>query len=159
MGDENKVWCWSFVQNARKIPQNAKHIIWSESMDYLPGSASIWYIMRTGSLISNLSSWYFIPLTLAYPIPAMAISLQLSRISSGAAFFSPELKVFPCRETVSSVRCAARESSSSTVAVDADFDTKDFRKNLTRRPNYNRKGFGRKEETLEQIKREYASKF
>jgi len=49
-----------------------------------------------------------------------------------------------CRK-VFSVRCSA----------DSDFDPKVFRKNLTRGENYNRKGFGRKEETLKLMNREY----
>ncbi|GAU31686.1 hypothetical protein TSUD_63200 [Trifolium subterraneum] len=48
---------------------------------------------------------------------------------------------------VFTVRCSA----------DSDFDPKVFRKNLTRGENYNRKGFGRKEETLKLINREYTS--
>ncbi|CAI8618513.1 unnamed protein product [Vicia faba] len=46
-----------------------------------------------------------------------------------------------------SVRCSA----------DSDFDPKLFRKNLTRSDNYNRKGFGHKEETLKLMNREYTS--
>lgn len=45
------------------------------------------------------------------------------------------------------------------MAVDSDFDAKVFRKNLTRSKNYNRKGFGHKEETLELMNREYTSEF
>ncbi|KAK2435542.1 4-hydroxy-3-methylbut-2-enyl diphosphate reductase [Trifolium repens] len=48
---------------------------------------------------------------------------------------------------VFSVRCSA----------DSDFDPKVFRKNLTRSENYNRKGFGHKEETLKLMNREYTS--
>ncbi|KAI9123671.1 hypothetical protein K1719_004971 [Acacia pycnantha] len=55
-----------------------------------------------------------------------------------------------------SVKCSG-DSSSSSVAVDSDFDAKVFRKNLTRSKNYNRKGFGHKEETLELMNREYTS--
>lgn len=43
------------------------------------------------------------------------------------------------------------------MAVDSEFDAKVFRKNLTRSDNYNRKGFGRKEETLELMNSEYTS--
>ncbi|KAI4295565.1 hypothetical protein L6164_035600 [Bauhinia variegata] len=59
------------------------------------------------------------------------------------------------RKTLS-VRCSG-DSSSSSVATDSDFDAKVFRKNLTRGKNYNRKGFGHKEETLELMNREYTS--
>ncbi|KAK7859162.1 4-hydroxy-3-methylbut-2-enyl diphosphate reductase, partial [Quercus suber] len=64
-----------------------------------------------------------------------------------------------CRKPLS-VKCTADDSSSSlsaSVAVDSDFDAKVFRKNLTRSKNYNRKGFGHKEETLELMNREYTS--
>ncbi|KAK4258691.1 hypothetical protein QN277_005114 [Acacia crassicarpa] len=54
------------------------------------------------------------------------------------------------------VKCSG-DSSSSSVAVDSDFDAKVFRKNLTRSKNYNRRGFGHKEETLELMNREYTS--
>ncbi|XP_045819679.1 4-hydroxy-3-methylbut-2-enyl diphosphate reductase, chloroplastic isoform X2 [Trifolium pratense] len=46
-----------------------------------------------------------------------------------------------------SVRCSS----------DSNFDPKVFRKNLTRSENYNRKGFGHKEETLKLMNREYTS--
>ncbi|KAF3779004.1 4-hydroxy-3-methylbut-2-enyl diphosphate reductase [Nymphaea thermarum] len=42
-------------------------------------------------------------------------------------------------------------------AGDAEFDAKVFRKNLTRSKNYNRKGFGLKEETMELMNKEYMS--
>lgn len=42
--------------------------------------------------------------------------------------------------------------------MSVDFDAKVFRKNLTRSENYNRKGFGRKEETMELMNREFTSK-
>nr|AFK35191.1 unknown [Lotus japonicus] len=54
----------------------------------------------------------------------------------------------PCRKLFSVVRCSS---------ADPDFDAKVFRKNLTRSANYNRKGFGHKEETLELMNREYTS--
>ncbi|CAI9764386.1 unnamed protein product [Fraxinus pennsylvanica] len=54
------------------------------------------------------------------------------------------------------VRCSASgEAPSSTVG--SEFDAKVFRHNLTRSKNYNRKGFGHKEETLELMNREYTS--
>ncbi|KAL8096996.1 hypothetical protein AgCh_030180 [Apium graveolens] len=80
----------------------------------------------------------------------MSLSLHLSRFSPAVA---PEFNRFPCRRLVHSVRCAAPAVSTG----DSQFDTKEFRKNLTRKSNYNRKGFGRKEETLEDIKKEYYS--
>ncbi|KAE9620405.1 hypothetical protein Lal_00019021 [Lupinus albus] len=51
-----------------------------------------------------------------------------------------------------SLRCTG---DSSPAVVDSDFDAKVFRKNLTRSKNYNRKGFGHKEETLQLLNREY----
>lgn len=62
----------------------------------------------------------------------------------------PNLKV---RRT--KVRHAASDSAvDSTVE---EFDTKAFRKTLSRKENYNRKGFGHKEETLEEMDKEYTS--
>nr|AUZ98424.1 4-hydroxy-3-methylbut-2-enyl diphosphate reductase [Trachyspermum ammi] len=90
----------------------------------------------------------------------MAVPLQFSRFSSISAVFSPENNLISCRKP-NFIRCHAGESSSTSpspvVAVDSDFDAKVFRKNLTRSDNYNRKGFGRKEETLELMNREYTS--
>nr|QBL75473.1 4-hydroxy-3-methylbut-2-enyl diphosphate reductase [synthetic construct] len=61
-----------------------------------------------------------------------------------------------------SIRCSAAaasddESSSASVAMDSDFDAKVFRHNLTRSKNYNRRGFGHKEETLQLMSQEYTS--
>uniref|UniRef100_A0A7N0TDI5 4-hydroxy-3-methylbut-2-enyl diphosphate reductase n=1 Tax=Kalanchoe fedtschenkoi TaxID=63787 RepID=A0A7N0TDI5_KALFE len=56
-----------------------------------------------------------------------------------------------------SVRCGAEAPSPGSVAVDSEFDAKVFRKNLTRSKNYNRRGFGHKEETLELMSQEYTS--
>ncbi|CAL5377241.1 hypothetical protein CsSME_00009469 [Camellia sinensis var. sinensis] len=86
----------------------------------------------------------------------MAISLQLCRFTTRTDISLPGLRVFPCRKPLS-VRCSAGESPSPSVAVDEDFDAKVFRKNLTRSKNYNRRGFGHKEETLELMNREYTS--
>jgi len=58
------------------------------------------------------------------------------------------------------VRCAATGESSSTASLpldSAEFDKKQFRHNLTRSDNYNRKGFGHKKETLELMNSEYTS--
>ncbi|KAI4298377.1 hypothetical protein L6164_031948 [Bauhinia variegata] len=41
--------------------------------------------------------------------------------------------------------------------MDSDFDAKEFRKNFSRSKNYNRKGFGHKEEILELMNHEYTS--
>nr|AMJ39468.1 4-hydroxy-3-methylbut-2-enyl diphosphate reductase [Bixa orellana] len=53
------------------------------------------------------------------------------------------------------VRCSG---DSASVTVDSEsFDAKAFRHNLTRSKNYNRRGFGHKEETLELMNQEYTS--
>ena len=101
--------------------------------------------------------------TLSLSLCAMAISLQLCRIPTRTDLFSPDrlagVGTLRCRKPLS-VRCSGDSSSpSSSVAVDSDFDAKVFRKNLTRSKNYNRKGFGHKEETLELMNREYTSEF
>ncbi|XP_004507401.1 4-hydroxy-3-methylbut-2-enyl diphosphate reductase, chloroplastic [Cicer arietinum] len=54
-------------------------------------------------------------------------------------------------------RLRCRKVFSVRCSTDSDFDPKVFRKNLTRSDNYNRKGFGRKEETLKLMNREYTS--
>ncbi|KAH7517885.1 hypothetical protein FEM48_Zijuj09G0111600 [Ziziphus jujuba var. spinosa] len=94
--------------------------------------------------------------------PAMAINLHLSRLPTRTDVALPETLagtgLLRFRKPLS-VRCSvdSSSSSSSSVAVDSDFDAKVFRKNLTRSKNYNRKGFGHKEETLELMNREYTS--
>ncbi|GMN37462.1 hypothetical protein TIFTF001_006837 [Ficus carica] len=87
----------------------------------------------------------------------MAIAFQLCRIpiSTSTDLFLPETFSLRLRKPLS-VRCSADDSSSS-ITVDPDFDAKLFRKNLTRSKNYNRRGFGRKEETLELMNQEYTS--
>ncbi|GJV91118.1 4-hydroxy-3-methylbut-2-enyl diphosphate reductase, chloroplastic-like protein, partial [Tanacetum coccineum] len=62
----------------------------------------------------------------------------------------PDFKIVQFRKPLS-VRCSSGDSSSP------DFDAKVFRHNLTRSENYNRKGFGRKKETLELINQEFTS--
>ncbi|KAK8558713.1 hypothetical protein V6N13_098355 [Hibiscus sabdariffa] len=90
----------------------------------------------------------------------MATSLQLSRFSIriGSDQFVGRSGTIPSRKPFS-VRCSADfDASASSVAVDTDnFDAKSFRRDLTRSKNYNRKGFGHKEETLELMNREYTS--
>ncbi|CAL1385026.1 unnamed protein product [Linum trigynum] len=89
----------------------------------------------------------------------MAISLQFSRLSLRADGFITENRpaVFSSRRRgkPASVRCSGDESGS--LAVDSEFDSKAFRHNLTRSKNYNRRGFGHKEETLELMSQEYTS--
>ncbi|KAL8160385.1 hypothetical protein V2J09_001922 [Rumex salicifolius] len=94
----------------------------------------------------------------------MAIAPQLCRLATCKDVSLPEtygrLGVFRCRKQVSVVRCAAGESPSSSVAGfsnDTEFDAKLFRHNLTRSKNYNRRGFGLKEETQKLMNREYTS--
>ncbi|KAL3538937.1 hypothetical protein ACH5RR_002303 [Cinchona calisaya] len=91
----------------------------------------------------------------------MAISLQFSRLSTTrtADLALPEPRIFRFRKPFS-VRCSASGEaapSSSSATVESEFDPKKFRYNLTRSENYNRKGFGHKEETLELMNREYTS--
>ncbi|XP_058750538.1 4-hydroxy-3-methylbut-2-enyl diphosphate reductase, chloroplastic-like [Vicia villosa] len=57
----------------------------------------------------------------------------------------------------SPVRFRGGKVFSVRASADSDFDPKVFRKNLTRSDNYNRKGFGHKEETLKLMNREYTS--
>ncbi|XP_077233222.1 4-hydroxy-3-methylbut-2-enyl diphosphate reductase, chloroplastic-like [Tasmannia lanceolata] len=87
----------------------------------------------------------------------MAISLQFCRFSTRPELHLPENPAgirLGCRKNFS-VRCGG--SDSAAPAVESDFDAKTFRKNLTRSKNYNRRGFGHKEETLELMNREYTS--
>ncbi|KAK9286333.1 hypothetical protein L1049_014725 [Liquidambar formosana] len=92
----------------------------------------------------------------------MATSLQFCRLSTHMDLVFPEYRAgigpFRCRKSLS-VRCAGdpSPSSSSSVAADSEFDAKAFRHNLTRSKNYNRRGFGYKDETLELMNREYTS--
>lgn len=53
------------------------------------------------------------------------------------------------------VRNAASDSTVDTTIE--EFDTKAFRRTLSRKENYNRKGFGLKEETLEEMNNEFTS--
>nr|ABB78089.1 1-hydroxy-2-methyl-2-(E)-butenyl 4-diphosphate reductase type 2 [Ginkgo biloba] len=55
----------------------------------------------------------------------------------------------------SAIRCDGGDTAVRSQS--SQFDPKTFRKNLTRSENYNRKGFGRKEETLALIDSEYTS--
>ncbi|TQD76711.1 hypothetical protein C1H46_037745 [Malus baccata] len=87
----------------------------------------------------------------------MAITLHPCRIPPRThLFFSESLTGKPSLSFRKrfSVRCSGDSSSS---AVESDFDAKVFRKNLTRSKNYNRRGFGHKEATLELMNREYTS--
>ena len=45
-----------------------------------------------------------------------------------------------------------------SMAANFDFEAKDFRYNLTRSDNYNRKGFGHKKESFKLNNQEYTSK-
>ncbi|KAL8060485.1 hypothetical protein ABFX02_02G027300 [Erythranthe guttata] len=82
----------------------------------------------------------------------MAISLQFCRISARAELSLPETRIFR-QQKPSSVRCSAAGEADSS----SEFDAKVFRHNLTRSENYNRRGFGHKKETLEQMSQEYTS--
>ncbi|XP_009605027.1 4-hydroxy-3-methylbut-2-enyl diphosphate reductase, chloroplastic [Nicotiana tabacum] len=87
----------------------------------------------------------------------MAIPLQFSSISIRTELSLPETRTFRLPK-FSVVRCSAGEAApSSSSTADSEFDAKVFRKNLTRSANYNRKGFGHKEATLELLNQEYQS--
>ncbi|KAJ6409702.1 hypothetical protein OIU84_009240 [Salix udensis] len=87
----------------------------------------------------------------------MAISLQLCRVSLLSNLPSDNHVPLRRRRTTFSVRCAGGDDSTSPVSLESEFDAKVFRHNLTRSKNYNRRGFGYKEETLELMNREYTS--
>ncbi|KAF3615466.1 4-hydroxy-3-methylbut-2-enyl diphosphate reductase, chloroplastic [Capsicum baccatum] len=89
----------------------------------------------------------------------MAIPLQFSTISTRSDLSLPETRTFRFPKPFSAVvRCSAGEAApSSSATAESEFDAKVFRKNLTRSSNYNRKGFGHKEATLELMNREYTS--
>uniref|UniRef100_M1CCW9 4-hydroxy-3-methylbut-2-enyl diphosphate reductase n=1 Tax=Solanum tuberosum TaxID=4113 RepID=M1CCW9_SOLTU len=88
----------------------------------------------------------------------MAIPLQFSSISTRTDLSLPEIRTFRLPKPFSVVRCSAGEAvPSSSATAESEFDAKVFRKNLTRSANYNRKGFGHKEATLELMNREYTS--
>ncbi|KAK0581168.1 hypothetical protein LWI29_010879 [Acer saccharum] len=90
----------------------------------------------------------------------MATSLQLCRFCSQTELNFRENRAgvfaFRRRKTVS-VKCSADEPPAAPVSLGSDFDAKKFRHNLTRSDNYNRKGFGHKEETLEFMNQAYTS--
>jgi len=88
----------------------------------------------------------------------MAISLQLCRVPL-RSYLSSDNRVPPRRRiTTVFVRCAGGDGSTSSDFSESGFDAKVFRHNLARGKNYNRRGFGHKEETLELMNREYTSK-
>ncbi|XP_051146926.1 4-hydroxy-3-methylbut-2-enyl diphosphate reductase, chloroplastic [Andrographis paniculata] len=86
----------------------------------------------------------------------MAVSLQYCRVNVGAQVSMLDNRVFRQRRSFS-VRCSAAGETESSATLASEFDPKVFRHNLTRSKNYNRKGFGHKEETLEQMNQEYTS--
>ncbi|KAJ8441953.1 hypothetical protein Cgig2_020098 [Carnegiea gigantea] len=95
----------------------------------------------------------------------MAVAAHLCRVFAFFEIPSPEYhgrwsSVSPLfRKSRLSVRCSSGESPSSSTSstAESDFDAKAFRHNLTRSKNYNRRGFGHKEETLQLMNREYTS--
>ncbi|KAL8540276.1 hypothetical protein ACS0TY_001752 [Phlomoides rotata] len=86
----------------------------------------------------------------------MAISLQFSRISTGTELSLPETRISRQRKPFS-VRCSSGGEAATSSSVESEFNAKAFRHNLTRSDNYNRKGFGHKEEILEQMSQEFTS--
>ncbi|KAL6522635.1 hypothetical protein OROMI_031593 [Orobanche minor] len=89
----------------------------------------------------------------------MALSLQVCRITARTGLSLPEARISRQRKPSSIRFCAAGEGAplSSATVDSSEFDAKVFRHNLTRSKNYNRKGFGHKEETLEQMSQQYTS--
>ncbi|CAN1173044.1 4-hydroxy-3-methylbut-2-enyl diphosphate reductase, chloroplastic [Linum perenne] len=93
----------------------------------------------------------------------MAVSFQFSTISLRAEQFVSETRgAFGGRRRSvrpALVRCSGGgdESAAGSMSVESEFDSKVFRHNLTRSKNYNRRGFGHKEETLELMNQEYTS--
>ncbi|CAN1255511.1 4-hydroxy-3-methylbut-2-enyl diphosphate reductase, chloroplastic [Linum perenne] len=93
----------------------------------------------------------------------MAVSFQFSTISLRAEQFVSETRgAFGGRRRSGRpalVRCSGGgdESAAGSMSVESEFDSKVFRHNLTRSKNYNRRGFGHKEETLELMNQEYTS--
>ncbi|CAI9294670.1 unnamed protein product [Lactuca saligna] len=83
-------------------------------------------------------------------------SLQFSPFSTGTGLSPPNVRITRCPKPLF-VRCSNGDASSPSMADGSDFDAKVFRHNLTRSDNYNRKGFGRKEETLDLMNQEYTS--
>ncbi|KAL8539413.1 hypothetical protein ACS0TY_001144 [Phlomoides rotata] len=86
----------------------------------------------------------------------MTISLQFSRISTGTEISLPETRISRQRKPFS-VRCSSGGEAATSSSVESEFNAKAFRHNLTRSDNYNRKGFGHKEEILEQMSQEFTS--
>ncbi|KAF8013610.1 hypothetical protein BT93_I1460 [Corymbia citriodora subsp. variegata] len=89
----------------------------------------------------------------------MAITLHLCRIPTRPDLYLQGSLAGPGAarpRRALSVRCSG-DPSSAAVSADGDFDAKVFRHNLTRSKNYNRKGFGYKDETLQLINREHTS--
>lgn len=91
----------------------------------------------------------------------MATTLQFCRVCArtdvGSRHNNRSGALAPPRRRPVIVRCSGEKSPSSAAAIGAEFDAKLFRHNLTRSDNYNRRGFGHKEETLELMNQEYTS--
>nr|VDD48041.1 unnamed protein product [Brassica oleracea] len=80
----------------------------------------------------------------------MAAALQFGRLCVRPDTFVLQNHLsgsFRCRKPFS-VRCSSGNEDVDVPlsSMGSDFDAKTFRKNLTRSENYNRKGFGHKEE-------------
>ncbi|CAH1451070.1 unnamed protein product [Lactuca virosa] len=83
-------------------------------------------------------------------------SLRFSSFSTGTGLSPPNVRITRCPKPLF-VRCSNGDASPPSMADSSDFDAKVFRHNLTRSDNYNRKGFGRKAETLDLMNQEYTS--
>ncbi|RWW78221.1 hypothetical protein BHE74_00013565 [Ensete ventricosum] len=83
----------------------------------------------------------------------MAIPMHLAGFFPGLVVSSGVRATVGPRPSLA-IRCGGGEGDS----LEADFDKKAFRHNLTRSENYNRRGFGHKKETLELMNQQYTSK-
>ena len=112
--------------------------------------------INRGPSINKLQSASFIVASLS----PMAVAFQFCRLCIRPDTLAPGSGSLRRRKP-SSLRCSSGndDAPSPSVVMDSDFDAKTFRKNLTRSDNYDRKGFGHKEETLKLMNREYTSEF
>ncbi|KAJ7566805.1 hypothetical protein O6H91_02G119500 [Diphasiastrum complanatum] len=89
-------------------------------------------------------------------------SVSVSQIGSSKATGGVGLRLgrasgFPLRVAGFTIRCGVPSTATESSAESENFDSKIFRKKLTRSENYNRSGFGYKKETLEAMAKEYTS--
>ncbi|KAJ7523432.1 hypothetical protein O6H91_18G050500 [Diphasiastrum complanatum] len=93
---------------------------------------------------------------------SMLSSICVSQIGSRKGSAELFLRSGRGRCSVGNVRplvvgCGSASTATESSAESEHFDSKNFRRNLTRSDNYNRSGFGYKKETLEAMAKEYTS--